>query len=105
MNQPYIKMSSSIFSSLLALKKFNYQNIYQPSTTKEELSFYKEGMNRLFQRYLLDVDEEHQDSVIYELFLNNQCREYLENTSNKRKVIDFIAGMTDDFFLREIQKQ
>ena len=104
MNQPYIQMSSSVFSSLLALKKFNYQSIYRPSTTKQELSFYKEGMNQLFQRYLLDVEENHKDSVIYELFLKNQCKEYLDNTSNKRNVLDFIAGMTDDFFLKEIQK-
>ena len=25
--------------------------------------------------------------------------EYLKNTSDARKVIDFIAGMTDDYFI------
>ena len=31
--------------------------------------------------------------------------EYLNNTSNVRKVIDYIAGMTDDFFTREYEKR
>ena len=104
MNKPYIQLSSSVFASLLALKKFNYQHIYQPSMTKKEFSFYQKGMNTLFRRYLLDIEENHQDSVIYKLFLKNQCSEYIQNTSNKRKVVDFIAGMTDDFFFREIEK-
>ena len=38
------------------------------------------------------------------LFLNNQCSKYLKETSPKRQVIDFIAGMTDDLFHAEITK-
>jgi dGTP triphosphohydrolase len=30
--------------------------------------------------------------------------EYINNTSNARKVIDYISGMTDDFFLEEYEK-
>ena len=26
---------------------------------------------------------------------------YIESTSDERKVIDYIAGMTDDYFIRE----
>ena len=28
--------------------------------------------------------------------------EYMKKTDNRRIVIDFIAGMTDDFFIKEI---
>ena len=28
-------------------------------------------------------------------------QEYLDNTSDERKVIDYIAGMTDDYILKE----
>ena len=53
----------------------------------------------------LNVEEElSKNSIIYKIFLNNQCSDYLENTSNKRMVIDFIAGMTDDLFLNEIKR-
>jgi dGTP triphosphohydrolase len=40
---------------------------------------------------------------IWKLFLNNQIPKYLEENSDKRKVIDFIAGMTDDMFLTQIK--
>ena len=38
----------------------------------------------------------------YEIFLNKQSRDYIENTSNERIVIDFISGMTDEFFLNQV---
>jgi dGTP triphosphohydrolase len=31
-------------------------------------------------------------------------KEYLENTTDERKVIDYIAGMTDEYFLKEYKK-
>jgi dGTP triphosphohydrolase len=36
------------------------------------------------------------------MFLNDMDKSYLDNTNDKRKVIDFIAGMTDDLFVKEI---
>ena len=103
MNKPYIKMSPEIFQALIALKKFNYNHIYQYSLTNEERILYKEGMNKIFKRYLDDIEKNNKQSIIYQIFLNSQSEEYLLTTSNKRKVIDFIAGMTDGLFLREIK--
>ena len=103
MNKPYIKMSPEIFNALLSLKRFNYNHIYQYSLTSEEKSLYREGMNHIFQKYLNDIENHNTQSIIYQIFLNNQVDEYLLSTSNKRKVIDFIAGMTDELFLREIK--
>ena len=102
MNKPYIKLSEKVYKAIFQLKKFNYEHIYAYSMTKEEKEYYKKGMNRIFDRYLKDIKEENKESIIYR-FLNTQCKEYLENTNDKRKVIDFIAGMTDEMFLREIE--
>lgn len=99
----YIEMSEPVFNALFKLKKFNYDNIYKFSLTDEEKSYYKEGMNRIFSRYLSDIENNNTDSIIYK-FLNDKCDHYLNNTDNKRKVIDFIAGMTDDLFLKEIAR-
>ena len=60
-------------------------------------------MNHLFQKYLKDIESHNTQSIIYQIFLNDQAKEYLLSTSNKRKVLDFIAGMTDELFLREIK--
>ena len=45
------------------------------------------------------------NSIIYKIFLNTQSEKYLKETSKKRQVIDFIAGMTDDMFHQEIEIQ
>ena len=60
-------------------------------------------MNRIYKKYLNDIETNNTDSIIYR-FLNDKCDDYLNNTENKRKVIDFIAGMTDDLFLKEIAR-
>jgi len=105
MDQPYIKMSEKVYKALFALKNFNYEHIYQYSLTKEEKENYKEGMNQIFHQYLDDLKNHNKDSIIYTVFLDQQDQEYLDHTSDKRKVIDFIAGMTDEMFLREICKK
>ena len=104
LNKPYIKMSSEVYNALFNLKKFNYDNIYNKSMTKEELEYYRLGMNKIYNRYLKDIETKNKNSIIYTLFLNYQKIHYLNNTSSKRKVIDFIAGMTDDLFKIEIEK-
>lgn len=103
-NKPYLEMSDSVYHALIDLKNFNYTYIYQYSMTSEERNFYQEGMNKIYFRYLHDLEEKNKESIIYRYFLATKENTYLENTSLKRMVIDFIAGMTDDLFLHEIEK-
>ena len=103
-DKPYIKMSDKVYNALFALKKFNNENIYKYSMTKEELDYYEKGINKLYHTYLEDIKSNNKDSIIYKIFLNHQDELYLKNTNIKRQVIDFIAGMTDDFLVREIKK-
>ena len=102
-NKPYIKMSPKIYVALEKLKKFNYENIYNKANTKEQLKIYEEQFRFLFETYLKQI-EEKQDEKIFKVFLNEMDKEYLEKTSNERKVIDYIAGMTDDYFLNEYKR-
>lgn len=102
-NKPYIKMSKKVYEALLALKKFNTENIYYKSMSFEDREYYKKGMNILFNDYLSDIKNHNTESIIYKIFLDNQSTEYLETTDKKRMVIDFIAGMTDDLFIAEVK--
>ena len=104
MDKPYIKMSDSVFYALFKLKKFNYDNIYKLSMNSKKYEYYENGMNKIFDRYLNDILNNNYDSIIFKIFLDTQSKYYLKNTSDKRKVIDFIAGMTDDLFFSEIEK-
>ncbi len=103
-DKSYIKMSDKVYNALFALKKFNNENIYKYSMTKEELDYYEVGINKLYHIYLEDIKSNNKESIIYKVFLNNQDKSYIESTNLKRQVIDFIAGMTDDFLVREIKK-
>ena len=102
MDKPYIKMSDQVFKALFGLKKFNYENIYSKSLTEDEYNYYENGMNIIYNIYLDKIKNNDRESIIYEIFLNYQSDEYLNNTSSERKVIDFISGMTDELFLNQV---
>ena len=102
MDKPYIKMSRKVYEALFALKEFNYKEIYSKAMSGEEFEYYKEGMNKIYKNYLKQLDDNDKNSMIYKVFISRQSKEYNEKYSNKRKVIDFISGMTDDFFIKEI---
>lgn len=103
-NKPYITMSEEVFTAIGELKKFNSENIYSKSLTKEEIEYYRQGMNKIYNMYLSDITNSNKESIIYKLFLNAQSAKYKEETPIKRQVIDFIAGMTDDLFHKEIER-
>lgn len=103
LDKPYIEMSESVFKALFQLKKFNYEHIYKYSFNEEEKEYYRAGMNKIFERYLKDIRENNHDSIIFKIFLDSQTLEYNQNTNDIRKVLDFIAGMTDELFFREIE--
>ncbi len=104
MDQPYIKLSEDKYMALMALKKFNYEHIYQYSFTKEQYHNYEKKMEMLYHKYLADIRSNNQESIIFEMFLNHQQESYLTSTDQKRQVIDFLCGMTDDLFFHEIEK-
>ena len=102
LDKPYIKMSKEVFEALFSLKDFNYHHIYKHSLTTDEYDRYRQGMRKIYQEYLLDIKNNNLDSVIFKDFLSHQTSNYLEKTSDNQKVVDFIAGMTDDYFIKQI---
>ena len=104
LDKPYIALSERVYRALFALKKFNGENIYSKSMTKEDIEYYRSGMNQLYHIYLDDIKANRIESVIYTVFLNSQSPRYLKVTDARRRVIDFIAGMTDDMFIREVKR-
>lgn len=103
-DKPYIKMSKKVYEAIFKLKKFNYQNIYSKSLTKDEYDYYNLGMKKIYSVYLNALETNDKSNIIYTIFLDSQCSWYLDNTSNQRKVIDFISGMTDELFLHQVKK-
>ena len=103
-DKPYIKLSDNVYKAIKDLKKFNYENIYDKANTKEDIKNYTLMFNKLFDKYLDDLNNHNHLSSIYTLFLDQMNEEYKNNNSNERIVIDYIAGMTDDYFLGEYKR-
>lgn len=99
----YIKFSDEVYNAVKDLKDFNYKYIYSKANTPDDIKRYEEMFNFLFDTYLTDLTIKNHDSSIYSLFLDNMSDEYKSNT-NARIVIDYIAGMTDDYFIKEYNK-
>lgn len=99
LSKPYIKLSDEVFKAMVELKKFNYQNIYNSSLSDSDKENIRQMFFKLFHVFLDDVKNKRMDSKIYVDFLNHKCSDYFNNTSDHRKVIDYLAGMTDDYFL------
>lgn len=104
LDKPYIALSDKVYHALFSLKKFNGEHIYSKSMSANDIAYYREGMNKIYHLYLNDIQGKNTSSIIYRLFLDSQSSRYLSSTSDKRMVIDFIAGMTDDMFIREIKR-
>lgn len=99
-DKPYIKLSDKVYQALNDLKKFNYQHIYAKSNNEEKVTYYRHVFTTLYHKYLKDVRTNNKDSEIYIVFLQYQHKHYIDNTNEKRRVIDFIAGMTDDYLIK-----
>ena len=103
-NKPYIKLSDEYYNLMNELLDFNYKNIYAKAYTNDEKNKITEMFNDIYKSYLIDLETNNINSSICKVFLNEMNEEYKNNTSNERIVIDYISGMTDDFFVNEYNK-
>lgn len=100
----YISMSDSIYKAIKDLKDFNYKHIYSISMTEAERYYVKLMFKELFEYYLETLKNKNKKSNIYKVFLSDMSEEYKNNTSNERIVIDYISGMTDQYFLDQYKQ-
>lgn len=103
-NKPYIQMSDSVYKAVNDLLKFNYKRIYGNANSKDQIDNYKVMFNYLFHTYLKQLKDKDIKQDIYTTFLNDMSNDYLTNNSKERIVIDYISGMTDDFFISQYEK-
>lgn len=104
LDKDYLSLSENVFDAIKALKKFNYDNIYRLANTSDMLDLYERMFRTVFENCLNDIKENNVESDIFKIFLNDMDPKYLDNTSDERKVIDYIAGMTDDFIFGQYKK-
>lgn len=103
-NKNYLELSSDIYKGIKELMQFNYKYIYNNSESSKNRIKLKTMFETLFNKYLSDLESNNKDSMIISSYLNNMCQDYQEKNTRTRIVIDYISGMTDEFFLSEYEK-
>lgn len=111
-DKPYLKFSDKIFESLINLKKWNYEHIYNSKEARKNLDILEKAFNDLYYYYLEKIDGRKNIEILENMtdsdkllfrFINNKSEEYKKNTDIKRMIIDYISGQTDKFFLKECE--
>lgn len=103
-NKPYISMSKEVYNAVKILKKFNYDNIYYKAITQEDRKRYENTIETLYSVYSRALEMNDKENDIYKLYLKDMSDAYLKNNTNSQIVIDYIAGMTDNFLQRQYEK-
>ena len=103
MGKDYIAISQASFDALLILRRFNFEKIYTHPKLKVESGKVRASYRILFEHLLADFEKKNQESYIWHKFLRNKSPKYLSEATPVQKVIDYIAGMTDHYFVRTLQ--
>jgi len=96
-----IAFSEEISERLRELKSFNYERIYMNPAIKNGFEKIIKCYRVLFESCLEDLDRKRRASAIYRNLLQGQVPEYADEREPAAIVRDFIAGMTDDYFLSQ----
>jgi len=95
-----IGLSMEIFTALKVLREFNFERIYHHKNLKAESNKIKEAYQLLFSHLHKEWKTKGKKSVLWAHFLHNKNEPYVDGFSCEAHIIDYIAGMTDGYFLR-----
>ena len=104
LSKPYISFSGKVGQALKDLKTFNQRYIYTSIKVKEQSAKIRLMIELLFKQYYQDLEEGNENSDIFKEFLEGMSPEYRDQVPRAEIVRDFIAGMTDDYFLHQCKK-
>lgn len=101
----YIKLDKQYFADLTKAKRDNYERIYLNDKTKEGLDVVKQMMSQIYNLLYTDFVKNNRTSLLYKYhveyvngFYYNKPLLYV-NENPHQIVVDFIASMTDDYFI------
>jgi len=105
-NGAYISYSHDAERALVALRAFSRTHIYDNPKLTAEREKIKTMYRTLFHRYLDDVNAGRRTSRIFTEFIDLPWvnREYVASTAPAGLVRDYIAGMTDRYFLKRFEE-
>ncbi len=98
----FVGFSPDVSEALKILKEFNYNHIYLAPDTRKHLPTIRNCYRSLFSFYLEHLENNSADKLSVDL-LSDLEEQYISRQSAAARVRDFIAGMTDDFFIKQAE--
>ncbi len=101
--RPYLIFSDKVFKALMRLQEWNYKYIYASSEANKHQQLVEELFYELYDCYLKKIEQydENKKLTQSEKNLYEFVKEKDDLTNIKRTIIDYIAGQTDQYFLKE----
>lgn len=99
-----LSFSDGVYAALKELMAFNYRQIYTNPLIKTEKHKIDNMFRTLFQAYCGQLEAISGSQVQLDAYLADFSADYLENTDHKRVIVDFMAGMTDDFLTNQYKQ-
>ncbi|MGD9310670.1 MAG: HD domain-containing protein, partial [Desulfosarcina sp.] len=96
-----VAFSPEISDALKALKAFNLERIYTNPKSKIHSATIQQLFVRLFDMRLEELEANQRSSDIFSGFLADMSQSYIRDHSPPEIVRDYIAGMTDRYFLTQ----
>jgi dGTPase len=100
LNNDVVALSPETAAALLNLKNFNREKIYFNQAVKSEAQKIACLFNYLFSHLMEELSGTEPTVPGMRDYLENMDETYLKSRSHAEIVRDFIAGMTDEYFLR-----
>jgi dGTPase len=101
----FVSFSPEVSRALEGLKAFNLERIYLNPHIKCYTETIRGMFDRLFHQYREDIEKDNRSSAIFTQFLFDKSASYLSRHGTAERVRDFIAGMTDRYFLRQFPEE
>lgn len=101
-DKPYLEFSKEKFNALKKLLDFNYKCIYSNPKKEDKEEKYRGLFISLFESLREDLSLKR--GYIYENYLSEMNKGYTKSNSSDRIIIDFMAGMTDKFFINQYKE-
>ena len=105
LDQDYLGFSGPAAKALKIIKDFNRERIYLNPRIKVHAAKIKNLYHLLFETYLAQLVAGDEEAPIRREFLADMAAGYQAAAAPALIVRDFIAGMTDDYFLRQARSQ
>ncbi len=107
----YIALDKEYFNALSSLKRENYERIYgETEEDKKRNAVIREMMTKLYEKLKADLVSGDQSSPIFTHHINYIAKSYYARKNEylsedkDQIVVDYIASMTDDYFIELYHK-